>query len=124
MRVYFRETSHMQIFVKIKHSRNGNITQSFTDIRISCHSHEFLTSQMCLLMLFAKIKFSQKIRIYRRLRWFGHVERSSGAIRIACEIQIDGRRGAGRPRLTWKKLTGRVCREWKLTKVDPQKGST
>ena len=31
----------------------------------------------------------------RRLRWFGHVERSSGAIRTACDIQIDGRRGAG-----------------------------
>ena len=42
----------------------------------------------------------------RRFRWFGHVERSSGAIRIACDIQIDGRRGAGRPKLTWKNLTG------------------
>ena len=41
----------------------------------------------------------------RRLRWFGHVERSSGAIRTACDIQIDGRQGAGRPKLTWKKLT-------------------
>ena len=41
----------------------------------------------------------------RRLRWFGHVERSSGAIRTACDIQIDGRRGAGRLKLTWKKLT-------------------
>ena len=37
----------------------------------------------------------------RRLRWFGHVEHSSGAIRSACDIQIDGRRwGAGRPKLT------------------------
>ena len=36
----------------------------------------------------------------RRLRWFGHVERSSCAIRTACDIQIDGRRGAGRPKLT------------------------
>ena len=43
----------------------------------------------------------------RRLRWFGHVERSSGAIRTACDIQIDGRRGAGRPKLTLKKLTER-----------------
>ena len=33
----------------------------------------------------------------RRLRWFGHVERSSGAIRTACDIQIDGRRGQGGP---------------------------
>ena len=60
----------------------------------------------------------------RRLRWFGHVERSSGAIRTACIIQIDGRPRAGRPKLTWKKLTERDCREWKLTKVDPQERST
>ena len=60
----------------------------------------------------------------RRLRWFGHVERSSGAIRTACDIQIDGRRGAGRPKLTWKKLTERDCREWKLMTVDPQERST
>ena len=33
----------------------------------------------------------------RWLHWFGHVEHSSGPIRTACDIQIDGRRGAGRP---------------------------
>ena len=33
----------------------------------------------------------------RRLSWFGHVERSSGAIRTACDIQIEGRRGQGGP---------------------------
>ena len=60
----------------------------------------------------------------RRLRWFGHVERSSGAIRTACDIQIDGRRGPGRPKLAWKKLTERDCCEWKLTTVDPQERST
>ena len=60
----------------------------------------------------------------RRFRWFGHVERSSGAIRAACDIQIDGRRGPGRPKLTWKKLTDRDCRELKLTTVDPQERST
>ena len=33
----------------------------------------------------------------RRLRWFGHVERSSGAFRTACDIQIDGSRAQGGP---------------------------
>ena len=33
----------------------------------------------------------------RRIRWFGHVEFSSGAIRTACDIQIEGRRGQGGP---------------------------
>ena len=60
----------------------------------------------------------------RRLRWFGHVARSSGAIRTAYDMQIDGRRGAGRPKQTWKKLTEKDCREWKLTTVDPQERST
>ena len=60
----------------------------------------------------------------RRLRWFGHVERSSGAVRTTCDIQIDGRRGAGRPKLTWKKLMEKDCREWKLKTVDPHKRST
>ena len=64
------------------------------------------------------------ILIERRLRWFGHVEGSSGAIRAACDIQIDGRRWAGRPKLTWKNLMERDCREWKLTTVDPQERST
>ena len=50
--------------------------------------------------------------------------RSSGAIRTAYDMQIDGRRGAGRPKPTWKKLTEKDCREWKLTTVDPQERST
>ena len=41
----------------------------------------------------------------------GHVEHSSGAVRTACDIQIEGRQGAGRPKLTWKKLMEKVCRE-------------
>ena len=60
----------------------------------------------------------------RRLCWFGHVERSSGAIRTAYDMQIDGKRGAGRPKQTWKKLTEKDCHEWKLTTVDPQERST
>ena len=57
---YFRETSYMGSFVKIKPSPNCNITLSFTDVGKSCHSRKFLTSQICLLTLFAKIKFLTK----------------------------------------------------------------
>ena len=32
--------------------------------------------------------------------------------------------GAGRPKLTWKKLMEKDCREWKLTTVYPQERST
>ena len=30
----------------------------------------------------------------------------------------------GGPKLTWKKLTEKDCREWKLTTIDPQKRSS
>ena len=33
--------------------------------------------------------------ILRMVRWFGHVERSNRAVRTACDLQIDGRRGGG-----------------------------
>ena len=56
----FRETSHVRSFVKRKSSRNATITLSFTDICKSCPICEFLASQMCLLTLIAKIKFSRK----------------------------------------------------------------
>ena len=47
-------------FAKIKSSRNGKITLSFISIGKSCLNREFFTSRMCLLMQFAKIKFSRK----------------------------------------------------------------
>ena len=37
-----------------------------------------------------------------RLRWYGHVERCNGAVKTASDIQVDGKRGPGRPKMTWK----------------------
>ena len=51
----------------------------------------------------------------RRLCWYGHVERSNGAVKTVFDIQIDGKRGPGRPKMTWKQLTERDRREWKLS---------
>ena len=48
------------------------------------------------------------------------MERSSGAIRTACDKQVDGRWGSGRPKITWKKLTKNDCHEWNLRTIDPQ----
>ena len=47
----------------------------------------------------------------RILLWYGHVERSNGAVKIAFDIQVDGKHGPGRPKMTWKQLTERDCRE-------------
>ena len=46
--------------MKIKSSRNGEINILFTDIYKSCPSCKFSTSQICILALFVKIKFSGK----------------------------------------------------------------
>ena len=51
----------MRSFVKIKSSRIGEITLSFT--RISHPCHEFSTPQICVLTLFAKINCRENFRI-------------------------------------------------------------
>ena len=45
----------------------------------------------------------------RRLRWYGHVERSNGAVKTAFDIQVDGKREPGRSKMTWKQLTGGIA---------------
>ena len=47
------------------------------------------------------------------------MERSNGAVKIAFDIQADGKRVPGRPEMTWKQLTERNCRVWKLSAIDP-----
>ena len=50
-----------------------------------------------------------------RLCWYGHMECSNGAVETACDIQVDGKRGHGRPKMIEKQLTERNRREWKLS---------
>ena len=54
----------------------------------------------------------------RRLRWYGLMEHSNGAVKTAFDIQVDGKHGPGKPKMTWKQLTERDCREWKLSAMD------
>ena len=54
----------------------------------------------------------------RRLCWFEHVERSNGAVKTAFDIQVNGKHGPGRPKMTWKQLTESDHREWKLSAID------
>ena len=60
----------------------------------------------------------------RRLCWYGHVECSNGAVKTAFDIQIVGKHGPGRPKMTWKKLTERDNRQWKLSAIDPHNSDT
>ena len=43
----------------------------------------------------------------RRLHWYGHVECSNVAVKTAFDIQVEGKRGPGRPKMTQKTLTER-----------------
>ena len=60
----------------------------------------------------------------RRLRWYGHLECSNGAVKTAFDIQIVGKHGPGRLKMTWKQLTERDCREWKLSAINPHDRDT
>ena len=55
----------------------------------------------------------------RRLRWYGYVERSTSAVKLAIDLQVVGKRGPGRPKMTWKQLTERDGREWELLAIGP-----
>ena len=55
-------------------SRNGKNTLSFIDIRKPCLSRDFFTSLICILMLFAKIKFTRK---FPNLQYIYLLEHSS-----------------------------------------------
>ena len=46
------------------------------------------------------------------------MEHSNGAVKTALDIQVDGKHGSGRPKMTWKQLTERHCREWELLAID------
>ena len=60
----------------------------------------------------------------RRLHWYGHVECSNGAVKTAFDIQVNGKHGPGRPKMTWKQLTERDRREWKLSAINPHDRDT
>ena len=55
----------------------------------------------------------------RRLHWYGQVECFKGGVKTAFDIQIVGKHGPRRPKMTWKQLTEKDCREWKLSAINP-----
>ena len=55
----------------------------------------------------------------RRLRWYGHVTRSSGAIHEVTEVSVPGSRGRGRPRKTWRECVNGDIQECGLSDADP-----
>ena len=71
---------------------------------------DFVTTRSNKLLVRLGIEDLDLILKQRRLRWYGHVERFNGAVKTAFDIQVDGKRGTGRPKMTWTQLTERDCR--------------
>ena len=80
---------------------------------------DIVTTRSNELLVWLGIEDLDLIPKERRLRWYGHVESSNGAVKTAFDIQVDGKFGPGRPKMTWKQLTERDCREWKLPAINP-----
>ena len=48
----------------------------------------------------------------------------SHAVKTAFDIQVNGKLGPARPKMTWKQLTERDRREWKLSAINPHDRDT
>ena len=68
-------------------------------------SQDIVTIRSCELLVQLGIGDLDLILKERSLHWYGHVEPSNSAVKTACDIQVDGKRGHGRPKMTWKQLT-------------------
>ena len=66
---------------------------------------DIVTTRSSELLVRLGIEDLDLILKVKRLRWYGHVGCSNGAVKTAFDIQADGRRGPGRPKMTWKQLT-------------------
>ena len=78
-----------------------------TMIRQICNvrPQDIVTTRSNELLVWLGIEDLDLILKERRLRWYGLVERSNGTVKTAFDIQVDGKHGPGRPKMTWKQLT-------------------
>ena len=91
-------------------------------IRQLCHVKPDEVSKVRFRDLLEKVGLQGLDLVLRecRLRWYGHVERSSGAIKSTRDLSVEGRRGPGRPKMSWQKLAERDRKQWKLLSLNPQ----
>ena len=80
---------------------------------------DIVTTRSNELLVWLGIENLDLILKERKLRWYGHVECSNGAVKTAFDIQVDGKCGPGRLKMTWKQLIERDCRVWKLSAINP-----
>ena len=60
----------------------------------------------------------------KRLRWYCHVMRSDGALKMTYDLKVSGRRGRGRPKMSWPQLLKNDCSSWGISQSDPKDRKT
>ena len=112
--LYASECWAPNVNVLLKLQRNDRAMIRWTcNVRLKDH----ISSDSLLRKL--GINNIQTLLRYNRLRWFGHVVRNDGCINSITEFEVDGQRGRGRPKKTWKDTINNDLRHWKLSRADP-----
>ena len=55
-----------------------------------------------------------------RMRWFGHVERSTGWISEVCKLNVVAQKRSGRPRKSWDEVIKNDRKKLEMDSADPQ----
>ena len=58
-----------------------------------------------------------------RMRWFGHVERSTGWISEVCKLNVVAQKRSGRPRKSWDEVIKNDRKKLDMDSADPQNRS-
>ena len=80
-----------------------------------------LTDRVHTDVLLERLKLQPIETILRcgRLRWYGHVQRSSEWINQVTTLDVDGTAPRGRPRKTWQQVIDDDRRKWRMVGTDP-----
>ena len=89
-------------------------------IRWMCRTSISNGPPMKVLLEKLDIRDLDDLILERRLRWYGHVERSSGEINRVRTMPIPGKRGPGRPAMTWDELVNKDLKDRGLKASDAQ----
>ena len=54
-----------------------------------------------------------------RMRWFGHVERSTGSISEVCKLNVVAQKRSGRPRKSWDEVIKNDRKKLDMDSADP-----
>ena len=100
------------------HTRSGNtfllwLVKTDLQCQAARHSHHQVQWATCAAWHWGSGPHSEKTPIVQTcgmLQWYSE---------DSLWHTVDGKHGSGRPKMTWKQLTERGCREWKLSAINP-----